>query len=243
MHIAFSGRLGSGKSTVCRILKDKYGFEIYSTGSVQRAVAEKMGISTLELNKLMANDPKLDFEIDNAVTAISKEKDRILFDSRMAWHFAVNAFKVYMYVDPNVAAKRVCGDDRGSVEKYGSVGEARDLLISRTKEENARYKKIYGVDNLDFRNYDLIIDSTSATPDEIAETIYREYLSACEGKKSFKVFISPLSVAPADVKDDGENAKVRVTGDGFMLVSGYAAYKKALDGKESFIEVTLDCEE
>ena len=32
MHITITGRLGSGKTTVCRILSDKYGYEIYSTG-------------------------------------------------------------------------------------------------------------------------------------------------------------------------------------------------------------------
>ena len=44
MQIAFSGRRGSGKSTVCAILRDVYGYEIYSTGTVQRKVAEEMGI-------------------------------------------------------------------------------------------------------------------------------------------------------------------------------------------------------
>ena len=119
MQIAFSGKLGSGKSTVCGILKEKYGYEIYSTGTVQRKIAEEMGITTLELNVRMASDPALDHIIDDTVTKISRERkgDKLIFDSRMAWHFAENTFKIYMYVDPTVAAKRVVAADRGNVEK------------------------------------------------------------------------------------------------------------------------------
>ena len=35
MLISITGKLGSGKSTVCNLLKDRYGFEIYSTGAFQ----------------------------------------------------------------------------------------------------------------------------------------------------------------------------------------------------------------
>ena len=173
MQITFSGRLGSGKSTVCAILRDKYGYEIYSTGTVQRKVAEEMGIDTLELNKRMKENPELDHIIDDAVVKLSRERagDKIVYDSRMAWHFAENTFKVYMYVDPNVAGERVFNANRGSVESYTSPQEASEKLMERAMEENRRFKEIYGVDNLDFNNYDLIVDSTFATPEEIALTI------------------------------------------------------------------------
>ncbi len=53
MHITLTGNLGSGKSTICKILREEYGFEIYSTGTVQRKIAEEFGVSVLEMNKLM----------------------------------------------------------------------------------------------------------------------------------------------------------------------------------------------
>ncbi len=182
MQITFSGRLGSGKSTVCAILRDKYGYEIYSTGTVQRKVAEEMGIDTLELNKRMKENPELDHIIDDAVVKLSRERagDKIVYDSRMAWHFAENTFKVYMYVDPKVAGERVFNANRGNVETYASPEEASEKLMERAMEENRRFKEIYGVDNLDFNNYDLIVDSTYATPEEIALTIV-------ENAKEFEV--------------------------------------------------------
>ena len=221
MQIAFSGRLGSGKSTVCAILKDVYGYEIYSTGTVQRKVAEEMGITTLELNQRMKADPELDHVIDDAVVKISRERknDPIVYDSRMAWHFAENTFKVYMYVDPIVAAERVFAADRGDVEKYESVEDAKQQLMARTMEENTRFKDIYGVDNLDYANYDMIIDSTSATPEQIANAIAVNAKRFEE--KPFGYTLLLLSDKNVIDESDGlGNALISVKDDKYYLVSG-----------------------
>ena len=221
MQIAFSGRLGSGKSTVCAILRDVYGYEIYSTGTVQRKVAEEMGITTLELNQRMKADPELDHVIDDAVVKISRERknDPIVYDSRMAWHFAENTFKVYMYVDPVVAAERVFAADRGDVEKYESVEDAKQQLMARTMEENTRFKDIYGVDNLDYANYDMIIDSTSATPEQIANAIVVNAKRFEE--KPFGYTLLLLSDKNVIDESDGlGNALISVKDDKYYLVSG-----------------------
>jgi cytidylate kinase len=244
MQIAFSGRLGSGKSTVCAILRDTYGYEIYSTGTVQRKVAEEMGVSVLELNKLMKENPELDHKIDDAVTELSRQRkgDDLVFDSRMAWHFAENVFKVYMYVDPTVAAKRVFAADRGDVEKYKSVEEAREMLIARSLEENKRFKDIYGVDNFDYGNYDLIVDSTSATPEQIAETIVTQAeLFEKEPFRETKIFLSPYVLFPTKPlgTDDGESIKVALKYGLHYVISGHGKLSALQCGKASLVEASL----
>ena len=106
MHITITGNLGSGKSTIARIISEKYNFEIYSTGKVQRELAKQMNLSTLELNQLMMSDRKYDKMIDDATARISREnKDKnIIFDSRLAWHFVEYSFKVFVSVSLDVAA-------------------------------------------------------------------------------------------------------------------------------------------
>lgn len=244
MQIAFSGRLGSGKSTVCAILRDKYGYEIYSTGTVQRKVAEEMGVTTLELNKLMKENPELDHKIDDAVTELSRQRkgDDLVFDSRMAWHFAENTFKVYMYVDPTVAAKRVIAADRGSVEKYNDVDDARNQLIERSLEENKRYKEIYGVDNLDYNNYDLILDSTNATPEEIASLIVENAKAYEESTFSAtKVMLSPYVLFPTKPfgTDDGDEIEISVKDGSFYVISGHSVLAAAQRNKISLVNATL----
>ncbi len=244
MQIAFSGKLGSGKSTVCAILKEKYGYEIYSTGTIQRKIAEEMGITTLELNKRMSENPELDHIIDDAVVELSRRRagDDLIYDSRMAWHFAENTFKVYMYVDPTVAAKRVMLADRGNVEKYASVEEAKEMLIARSLEENKRFKEIYGVDNFDYNNYDLIIDSTTATPEQIADVIVvnaEEYEK--EPFKQTKVMLSPYVLFPTKPfgTDDGEEIEIALKDGLHFVVSGHSALSAFQYGKASIVNTKL----
>lgn len=178
MHIAITGKLGSGKSTVAQLLSEKIGFETYSTGSVQRHAACEMGITTLELNRRMMSDPSFDHVIDDAVTSLSRQRDHIIFDSRMAWHFAENAFRVFVSVDPDEAARRVFAAKRGDVEKYDTVEEAKAALLKRGELERERFLSIYGVDYADPANYDLVVDSTNRTSDEVAEIIIRAFCEA-----------------------------------------------------------------
>ncbi len=198
MHITITGNLGSGKSTVCRLLSDQYQYEIYSTGKVQRELARQMNMTTLELNKLMCSDRKYDKMIDDETARISREnRDKnIIFDSRLAWHFVEHSFKVFVSVSLEVAAERVMKDQRGAEEKYSSLEEAKKLLAERAATENVRYKDIYNLKYMEYSNYNLIIDSTYGTPDQIAEIIlkeaeiYEEQYQR-EGTESFKILLSP----------------------------------------------------
>lgn len=196
MHITITGNLGSGKSTICKYLNEKYQFEIYSTGKVQRELASQMNMTTLELNQLMCSDHKYDNMIDDATARISREnKDKdIIFDSRLAWHFVEQSFKVFVSVSLDVAAERVMNDSRGAVEQYSSIEEAKRLLAERAATEKARYKDIYNLNYMDFSNYDLVIDTTYCKPDMIAEVILkeaREYETAQARPALTKMLVSP----------------------------------------------------
>ena len=187
MLISITGKLGSGKSTICNLLKDRYGFEIYSTGAFQREVAREMGITTLELNKRLREDPSLDYVIDDAVKKLSIERaqDKLIFDSRMAWHFADKSFKIFLTIDPREAARRVMLNQRGSEEFYADENEACEKLIERSQVEQARFMQIYGVDYYDFNNFDLIVDTTARTPDEIVDIIMSAYDSYVKDEASY----------------------------------------------------------
>ena len=181
MFITITGNLGSGKSTICKLLCEWHGFVVYSTGSIHRSLAGQMGIGTLQLNELMRGDIKYDRMIDGEVGRIARERagERIIFDSRLAWHFVPKSFKIFTVVDPDVAARRVRAADRGAVEAYASDEDAKSKLQERARAENARFKEIYGINNLDFANFDLIIDTTQRTPQELAELVYAQYEAYC----------------------------------------------------------------
>ena len=193
MLMSITGKLGSGKSTVCNILKDKYGFEIFSTGTINREYARSIGVTTLELNKMLKEDPSLDREIDATVTRVSIERkdEQLIFDSRMAWHFAQNTFKIFLTIDPMEAAIRVMKNQRGEEEKYSDVNEACEKLVERSQVERERFIQIYGEDYHDHNNFDVVIDTTKRTPDEVVDLIMAFYNKYNEDPASYP---SPVEV-------------------------------------------------
>lgn len=254
MHITLTGNLGSGKSTVCKILEEEYHYEIYSTGTVQRSIAEEMGISVLEMNKLMCTDHKYDHLIDDMTARISRENpDKpIVFDSRLAWNFVEKSFKIFLAVSLEVAAERIYHDNRGNVEKYASVEDAKEQLKLRAQTEDARYKKIYGLDYFNFNNYDLILDSTYCTPEVLARLMMSEaraYESelAAGRKPGVKILISPrrLGLPAGEVNLEQENlyldeiVKIRETEEDFEIAADREAADAAVKAGMPFVKAEL----
>ena len=258
MHITITGNLGSGKSTVARLLSEKYNFEVYSTGKIQRELARQMNLSTLELNQLMMSDRKYDHMIDDETARISREnKDKnIIFDSRLAWHFVEHSFKVFVSVSLDVAAERIMNDQRGAVEKYSSVEEAKRLIAERAKTESIRYKDIYNLNYMDFSNYDLIIDSTFCDPETIADIIMEEAKAYYESPQYIsKMLVSPKRLMfdnymdekednnPEDVlnSDDFKNQSIKVIqqDDKYKVIENQKYAKAALNSGTCFVQIEI----
>ncbi|MDR1329749.1 MAG: AAA family ATPase [Oscillospiraceae bacterium] len=197
IKISVTGDLGSGKSTVCRKLQAMYNLEMFSTGIIQRKLASEMKMSIFDLNKYMETHPEIDRLIDGELIALSDSNTDIVIDSRMAWHFVRNTYKVFLTVDETVAAKRVMYDKRGSSEIYSDVQDAKRQLKARKASENFRYKDKYHVDCYDLRNFDLIIDTTSVSSDYTANMIMSQY-NAEDGAadKQFQLWLSQFCLYP-----------------------------------------------
>ena len=142
-----------------------------------RTICTEMGYpDILSFNQDSDIVKKVDQQVDNKTKQIGAERinDNIVFDSRLAWHFIPHSFKVFIDVDINTAAKRLFNAKRNN-EKVNTLAEAKQSLIDRWNTENARYQDLYNIDNNDLNNYDLVIDSSSLTPEEISDLIYIEY--------------------------------------------------------------------
>ena len=180
MHITITGKLGSGKSTVAKKLVEQFGFEIFSTGAILRAAAAERGMDVLELNKELSakldSDRSMDDLIDNTTIRVANERkdDKLIFDSRMAWHFVPDSFKVFVTVAPCVAAARVMKDPRPG-EPCEDENALCAELVERSKVEQARFMQLYGVDYYDYNNYNLVVDSSNRTPDEIVALIWEGF--------------------------------------------------------------------
>jgi cytidylate kinase len=150
----------------------------------------------------METDQNYDRVIDDEVKRLAAEKkdQRIIFDSRLAWHFVGQSLKIFTTIDPFVAAERVLASPRGSEESYHDLAEALAKLKIRAELEIKRFKDIYGIDYSDYSNYDLIIDTTWLDPESLASIINQEYKLYAQQdvkpKPASEILISPKSLYP-----------------------------------------------
>lgn len=174
MNITITGNLGSGKTSVCKELKQA-GFTIVSAGDIFRQIAEEKHMTVIELNEAAKSDRSIDDMLDQRSTQLGQQMDHTVFDSRLAWHFVPDSFKVFLLVDSKEAANRVYAGGGRSAEEYRDAQETEQGLRTRAKMEQERFAGLYGIDYYDGSNYDLIIESSCATPAQIAKEIIRNF--------------------------------------------------------------------
>ena len=92
------------------------------------------------------------------------------------WYAVPESFKVYLKVDIEVAVERAFNDsERKNTEPYASKEEAREKILYRHKEETNRWFNTYGANRDDMSNYDLVIDTTNLSPEEVCNKVIDAY--------------------------------------------------------------------
>ena len=174
MIIAIAGVAGSGKSTIAHMLADRLDLPRYSVGALRGKMAIERGITIEELNKLGEQEAFTDTEVDAYQTELGKSGESFVIDGRMSWHCIPHAFKVFLNVDRDEGARRVFSapkEGREDEKSYSSLDELKEALQERNASDQRRYQKYYGVDFLNLKNYDLVIDTTHKTREDICQEI------------------------------------------------------------------------
>jgi len=194
--ISITGDLGSGKSTVAQLLCKKINCRLYSTGNIQRKIANKFNMSTLELNRYMKENTNIDNEIDEFNKSLNDSHESLVIDSRMAWHFISKSFNIYLQVSPEISARRILTDNKRKSESYHDIQKAKKDLTSRKKIENERFRNLYNVDCSDLHNYDLVIDTSYSDPESIADKILAQHERWLKNIEIIKFWVSPKLLFP-----------------------------------------------
>ncbi|UMZ73007.1 (d)CMP kinase [Natranaerofaba carboxydovora] len=181
--ITLTGDIGSGKSTVGKKVSKILVFRFISGGKIFREIAERKGLSVLELNDLVAEQSNIDYELDEYLKSLNKE-DNIVVDSRLAWFFINYSFKIYLEVSLDESVRRISNDIR-KAEKYKNNKELKKAIMNRKGNELNRYKKLYGVDIYDKSNYDLVIDTTEMDVDETSKLVIDKYFEWRKSEKKY----------------------------------------------------------
>lgn len=176
MIISISGMPGSGKSTVAKILCARLGMKRYYMGGMRREIARKKGMTIEQLNDLGEKEDWTDRQVDEFQKELGEKEDGFVIEGRTSFFLIPQSLKVFLDVDFPVGAKRIYDDVRSNKDKrnegrYKNVGDAAKAIRKRLESDVRRYKKYYGLDIYDLEQYDIVIDTTRLTPQEVAERI------------------------------------------------------------------------
>ena len=176
MLITIWWKAWSGKGTVSKLLAEKLWYEIVSIGDMKRKLAAEMGINIIEFNKMWDN-PENAKEFDLKYEEFQKNlklNDNIILDSRLGFFAQPKAFKILLDVDEKIAGERIFNAKR-ETDKNSTKKHAIDEVKDRNSNDEARYQKLYNINLWDPNNYNLVIDTSERSPEEVLEIILDEF--------------------------------------------------------------------
>ncbi len=166
MKITIFGLAGTGTSTVGKLLANKLGLSFLSVGNIFRKKANDLGLTLLEFHNLAVDDPSIDKECDQEIKEYGDKNDDFVVESRLAWYFIKDSIKVRLFADFDERVARAAKRDSQIFEL------AKEAITTREQNDSERYKKFYGITDIDDPNkFDLNVDTTSIPPEEVVDKI------------------------------------------------------------------------
>lgn len=170
MIITISGKPGSGKSSIAKMLAEKYNLKYYSTGDFFRAKAREKNLSLKEFSILAQQERGHDNETDKWQTELGKKEDNFVIEGRLGHKFIEKAIKIYLDVNKEVGALRIMNEKREG-EAALDKAHALHLWEHRVASEHERYTNYYNVNVHDHSQYDFVLDTSNLSKQEVFEKV------------------------------------------------------------------------
>ena len=177
--ITICGGLGSGKSSAAKQVALALGFKHFSSGDLYRQTGIELGLSINEITKKAETDPQIDYKIDEKVKSLNNGS-KLVIDSRTAFHWIPESFKVYLDLPKEIAEVRIFNsikEDklRQESEQVSTKEEVVKKIQERFESEQKRYWNLYKINNSDKKQFDLIIDTNKNNLEQVVDIIVSEY--------------------------------------------------------------------
>ena len=184
MKITLSGLGGTGKSSIAKRLAQKLDYEHYSSGDLQREIAKERGLTITEWDIKQQEDPKYDNMVDGRMRQLGQKKDNIVIDGWLAAHFVPDAIKIFLIGNLPVRAKRIT--IKREAESFTEVSTAIKTTKLREEVNRKRWLKFYDFDYTDKKNYDLVVDTTDLSEDDVFDKVYNFIIKHNKNKNTNK---------------------------------------------------------
>ena len=169
MRISISGPPGSGKTTVCMLVADDLGYDHVLVGQVFRQMAMERKMDLEAFGGLAEEDETIDRELDERMLRLARANENIVLEGRLTGAMLkskkVDVFAVFVTADERVRAERIARRESKDVDLV-----LREIL-ARERSEKKRYLAYYGINPYDKSIYDMWLDSTKMSAEDIARII------------------------------------------------------------------------
>ncbi len=169
--ITISGVPGAGTTTIGRLLSQRLNIKMVYIGEIFRELAKENKMTLEEYGMFADNNPEIDLKLDERQLKIGRAGNVILEGRLSAWmmkKYNIDAFKILLTADLDTRIRRIMGRENKKFDQVKSEIETRENVELR------RYNKIYKMSYLDESIYDLIIDTTNLSPEQIIEKVLNE---------------------------------------------------------------------
>ena len=171
MIITITGKPGSGKSTIAKMLARHYRLKFHCTGDFVAELAMKRGLSLLELSKEAEKGRGIDEIIDRRNIELGKREKNFVIDSRLAFHFIPNSIKVFLDVSLDEGARRIFGSYRPDERENTTLAKTKQNIKRRMRSEEMRFRKYYGLNVMDRKNYDIVVNTTKLSINGVFDAV------------------------------------------------------------------------
>lgn len=264
--IVISGKIGAGKSVIRKKLQEKlnqqgYNFRAIGMGDTvfrkfaleYASEARKRGMEIAEgqevavFTAVCRQNDEYDKMMDRYLVELGKNEEDLIIDSRRGCEFIPHAFKIFLDITLDEAARRRFNDKSGKGESYNSFEKAKEEVRKREESQDHRWESPDGsLPYKDFDNYNVVLSTTHIPFERMDEAI--DYIIASKKKfeKDPNYQITLLSPKELILIDRGSNDKIEEVngklpviqkGDRYYVDSKYEPLiKKAIEEDKLLIE-------
>lgn len=174
MIITISGKQGAGKTSIGKKIAKSLGYDFLSIGDLRGFIAIDYGLTIDELNDIGKTQDWVHKKADEKTIEIEKTRDNFVLEGWAGYHFIPHSFKIFMDVDEDIGTERIFKDQRPDERPCKTKEKMKELLKKRLNQTSEQFKKYYEINFLDKSQYDLVIDSSNKTKQEIIKLILKK---------------------------------------------------------------------